>query len=105
MIPFHNASLERIRAFGIDCSIAKPRNQEAYSILVGPINAFDIGTILSLVPLENCATKIDYFQFMLVTVSMQESRQLFADEEKFFHFSRLRHKLLSWELVSFESEV
>ena len=101
MIPFHNASLERIMAFGINCSIAEPWNQEAYPILDGPVNAFDIGTILCLVPLEDCASKIDYFQFMLITVSMQESRQLFAYKEKFFHFSRLRHKLLSWELVSF----
>ena len=101
MIPFHNASLERIMAFGIECSVAKPWNQETYSILDGSIDAFDIGTILSLVPLEDCATKIDYFQFMLITVSMQESRQLFAYEEKFFHFSRLCHKLLSWELISF----
>ena len=101
MIPFHNASLERIMAFGIDCPITKPWNQETYSVLDGPVDAFDIGTILSLVPLEDCASKIDYFQFMPITVSMQESRQIFAYEEKFFHFSRLRHKLVSWELVSF----
>ena len=88
-------------AFSIDCPVAKPWNQKAYPILYGPVYAFDIGTILSLVPLEDCASKIDYFQFMLITVSMQESRQLFAYEEKFFHLSRLCHKLLSWEFISF----
>ena len=73
MISLHNASLKRVMAFSIDCPIAKPWNQEAYSVLDGPVNAFDIGTILGLVPLEDCASKIDYFQFMLITVSMQES--------------------------------
>ena len=88
-------------AFGIDGPITEPWNQEAYSILDRSVDAFDIGTILSLVPLEHCTSKIDYFQFMLITVSMQESRQFFAYKEKFFHFSRLCHKLLSWKLVSF----
>ena len=43
-------------AFGIDRPIAEPWDQEAYPILDSSVDTFDIGTVFSLVPLEDCAS-------------------------------------------------
>ena len=105
VVSLHDASLKRFMAFCVNCSIFQPRNQETYSILTSPIDAFNIGTIFCLISLEYCTTKVDYLQFMFIAIGMQKSRKFSAYEEKLFHLRRLCDELLCWKFIFLETKV